>query len=152
MMFYISIAICISLAIIDYFEFDWVMRYSKYNFKRYSLKAQRIVFACLGCIAIIPMVIVKIVDPADYMFSFHAVIANLAILTVYMMIIRGVSQQAIKKVEAKKKIIELRLSNNNDLQYVKKELKSWYNISISTKQIEKISKQINCEKLLEGCK
>lgn len=152
MILYISIAICISLAIIDYLEFDWVMR-DAYNFKRYSLKAQRIVFSCLGCIAIIPMVIVKIVDPAtDYMYCYYVLAANFAMLTVYMMIIRGVSEQATKKVEAKKKIIELRLSNNNDLQYVKKELKSWYDISISTKQIEKISKQINCEKLLEECK
>lgn len=147
------IAICIFLAIMNYFEFDWIMRYSKYNFKRYSLKAQRIVFACLACIAIIPIVILKIVDPAtDDMYYYNAVAGNAIILILYNVIISGVSRQAIKKEETKKKIIELRLSNNNDLQYVKKELKSWYDISISTKQIEKISKQINCEKLLEECK
>lgn len=147
------IAICIFLAIIHYLEFDWIMRCEKYNFKRYSLKAQRIVFSCLACIAIIPIVILKIVDPAaDDTYYYNAVEANVLVLIIYYLIIRGVSRQAIKKEETKKKIIELRLSNNNDLQYVKKELKSWYDISISTKQIEKISKQINCEKLLEECK
>ena len=144
------IAICISLAIMNYFEFDWIMRYSKYNFKRYSLKAQRIVLSCLACIAIIPIVILKIVDPAtDDMYYYNAVAGNAIILILYNVIISGVSRQAIKKEETKKKIIELGLSDNNDLQYIKNELKSWYDISISTKLIEKILEQMKNEKISE---
>lgn len=149
-MFYVAILICVFLSVLNYLEFDWVMRFAKTNFKRYPLRIQRIVFACLGSIAIIPIVILKIINPAtENIYYYYAVIANLVVLTIYILTVRSVSQQAINKAKAKEKIVELRLQNTDDLLLIKKELKSWYDISLSTKQIKKILEQIQHEKNLK---
>ncbi len=150
MIFIVAVVLCICLSILNYFEFDWVMRFAKTNFKRYPIKVQRIVFSCLGSVAVIPIAILKIVNPAtENIYYFYAVIANLVVLTIYILTMRGVSQQAIKIEEAKENIIELKLQNTDDLLLIKKELKSWYDISISTKQIEKILEKIQNEKNLK---
>lgn len=142
-MFFIAIVVCSSLSILGYFQFDWVMRLAKVNFKHFSLKAQRIVLTCLGSVAIIPIIILRAVSPTiEDTYYLYAVIANLAVLTIYIFTVRGISQLAIKREKVKEKIIELKLQNSNDYDLIKKELKSQYDISASVKEIENAIRKI----------
>jgi len=114
-MFLIAIVICSSLSILGYFQFDWVMRFAKVNFKHFPLKAQRIVLACLGSVAIIPIIILRVVSPTiEDIYYFYAVIANLVVLTIYILTVRDISQLAIKREEMKEKIVKLKLQNSSE--------------------------------------
>lgn len=145
-MFWIAIVFCSSLSILGYFQFDWVMRFAKVNFQHFPLKAQRIVLVCLGSVAIVPIIILRVVIPTiEDIYYFYAVIANLVVLTIYILIVRGISQLAIKREEVKEKIVELKLQDSNDYNLIKKELKSWYDISASAKEIKNAIRKIQEE-------
>lgn len=145
MIFIVFVVISIVLSLFNYAVFDRTMFLAKVNYKKFSFEAQRLVDASIGIVFIIPMIIVRIVNPEaekEYLYIFIA-----AVLTSFMftVILEVVGRRVIKLNSIKKKIIELNLANSSDYMHIQQELKSWYYISASVKQIQKAQQQIQEE-------
>ncbi len=149
MIFYASIICSLVLSIIGYFGFDWMMRYSKVDFIKFPIKAQRLVCASIGIIFVIPIVLIRVIAPEIDDLYWYLLMAAGVMFIIYSSILSFVSRRVLKKREIKEKIITLGLENSTDILHIKNELKSWDDISISTKQIEKILEQIQNEKNLK---
>ncbi len=149
MIFIGAIVLCIFLSLLSYTSFDRVLMFAKVDYKRFPIKVQRLIDALIGVLFIIPIIIVRIINPQAKTEYWYIVFAAFLTSFMFTLTLDIVGRKINKTKAAKEKIIELKLSNSTDLQYIQKELKSWYDISISTKQIEKILEQIKNEKNLK---
>lgn len=149
MVFIWAIVACVLLSILTYSSFDRVLIFAKVDYKRFPIKVQQLINTIIGVLFIIPIIIVRITNPQAQTEYWYIIFAALLTTSMFTLTLDIVGRKINKTKAIKEKIIELKLSDNNDLQYIKNELKSWYDISISTKQIQKILEQMKNEKISE---
>lgn len=142
MIFIGSVILCVFLSILCYTTFDRTMRFSKVSYKHFSLKAQRIVDSLIGIVFIVPLVVVRLVNPDAEKEYWYILIAAVLTSFLFTLTLEIIGRKTVKSKQIQEKIIELKLENSNDLLMIKKELKSWYDISASIKEIESALKHI----------